>query len=348
MKTGPIWEQAIREGRNSLLEHEVYALLDAAGIAIPRHLFIPRARWNDPEVIRELAQLSEKKIVLKISAPDILHKTDVGGIETAPCDESALRQALARLAERFSTRPVRGILACEFVESDFRGWGSEILLGARETEEWGPVLTLGAGGVDTEFFNRYYEGEHAFSIEAAALLDTPEALRSFALHPALIRKLLGQARDKHAFLSESDVVSLVARFRDLLLQSCEDHPESPVCITQLEINPLLLREGRLIAVDGLCTFRPPRPVRASKPLRKLENLFHPKSAAVIGVSEKMNIGRGILRKMAASGFPRERLFVIKPGLDEIDGCRCVNSVRDLPDRVDLLVIAVSAQQAPDV
>ncbi len=62
----------------------------------------------------------------------------------------------------------------------------------------------------------------------------------------------------------------------------------------------------------------------------------------------MNPGRIILRNLLRDGFDPERIVVVKPGSDEIDGVRCVPDLRSLPGPVDLLVVAVSAADAPTV
>ena len=76
-------------------------------------------------------------------------------------------------------------------------------------------------------------------------------------------------------------------------------------------------------------------------------MLEPASIAVIGVSTKRaNFGRIILNNIKECGFPTDHLYVIRPGEKEVDGVPCVPSVDDLPERVDLLVVATSAEQIP--
>ncbi|TFG83147.1 MAG: hypothetical protein E4H20_06195, partial [Spirochaetales bacterium] len=64
-------------------------------------------------------------------------------------------------------------------------------------------------------------------------------------------------------------------------------------------------------------------------------------------SEKgMNNGRIILRNLIDNGFDKKRLYIVKAGSDEIDGCRCVPDVAGLPEKVDLFVLVIPAAQAP--
>jgi acyl-CoA synthetase (NDP forming) len=67
------------------------------------------------------------------------------------------------------------------------------------------------------------------------------------------------------------------------------------------------------------------------------------------VSEKsVNNGRIILRNLLRNGFERSRIYVVKPGAAEIDGCRCVPDVASLPEKVDLFVLVLPAASAPSV
>jgi acyl-CoA synthetase (NDP forming) len=62
----------------------------------------------------------------------------------------------------------------------------------------------------------------------------------------------------------------------------------------------------------------------------------------------MNIGHIILNNILKNGFPKERVFVVKPGAAEIEGCRSVPAVRDLPGTVDMFVLTLGAEQSYDV
>jgi acyl-CoA synthetase (NDP forming) len=62
----------------------------------------------------------------------------------------------------------------------------------------------------------------------------------------------------------------------------------------------------------------------------------------------MNLGRIILKNILREGFPRDRVYVVKPGPAEIEGCRCVPTVEDLPEAVDLFVLTLAADQSVGV
>jgi acyl-CoA synthetase (NDP forming) len=117
----------------------------------------------------------------------------------------------------------------------------------------------------------------------------------------------------------------------------------------MEVNPFSASGGRTAPVDGVCHFKPARARHEPRPIDKIESLLKPKSAAVIGVSERsQNMGRIILGNILAAGFDRERVHVVHPAAGEIDGVPCVEDVSALPAKVDLFVVAVGADQVADV
>jgi acyl-CoA synthetase (NDP forming) len=80
-----------------------------------------------------------------------------------------------------------------------------------------------------------------------------------------------------------------------------------------------------------------------RPIHKIDKLLHPASIGLLGVSAtSMNFGRIILRNLMGSGYPKEQLRVIRPGEAEIDGVKCVAGLDALDGKLDLLIVAVSA------
>jgi len=77
-----------------LLEHEVYALLQAAGIRTPEFLFVEKGRDVSAE---DLTSFSCEKLVIKIVSPQILHKSDVGGIRFVNKDAEEISRSLKEM-----------------------------------------------------------------------------------------------------------------------------------------------------------------------------------------------------------------------------------------------------------
>ena len=112
--------------------------------------------------------------------------------------------------------------------------------------------------------------------------------------------------------------------------------------------PARHRRRALVALDILVNARHGRhgPPARPRPLGKLKHLLEPTSAAIIGVSEKLNPGRIILNNLIREGFDRSRIYVVKPGSTELAGCRCVPDIASLPEKVDLFILAIAAAQTP--
>ncbi len=343
---------AAAEGRTALLEHEVYGVLDAFGIATPRHRFLPAGALLSDADLQAVAALGEE-VVLKICSEHIAHKSDVGGVRVVASDSASLRASVAamldevprRFGERFpgQTATARGVLAVEKVAFERVGLGGELLVACRHSREFGPVLTLGVGGVETEWIGASSRRGRAIASQS---LDsaTPESLLDGFESTLAIERLLGRVRGARPLVTRDELIALFRGLSRLAALTAGD-----LRVAELEINPFAVCQGRLVALDGLLRLEPIPAPRARAPIASVERLLCPQSAALIGASAKgRNMGRIILGNMLDAGFDRARLYAIRPGLDELDGVRCVPSIADLPERVDLLVVAVSAAQVPQI
>jgi len=325
--------RARTEDWGALLEAEGLALLDAIGVATPR-----RVRLAGAEAAEALPDppLPSERAVLKVLAPGLSHKTEVGGVRVLPSRRLAVAAELAAMERRFAGHRVAGYLLEEFVPHE-GGVGSEFLLGLQWTRDFGPVVTLGAGGIHAEFLARAFrEGE-------SLAVFSPELVRAGGIEDAIRRLLparlaLQSQRGRPPALALETLADAVHRFLALAAEFC------PEPIAEFEVNPLVASGGRLVALDALAVLgRAPEPPGPSRPLEKIARLLHPASIAVVGVSEtSINPGRIILRNILQAGFDPARVAVVKPGSDSIEGCRCVPSLSALPERTDVVVLSVSA------
>jgi len=347
-----ILEAAHAEGRSSLLEHEVYRFLAAAGCRVPRFHFV-RAGAAPPEA-RELEAIAGAggQLMLKIVSPEIAHKTAVGGVARAAAEPATVREAIARMLAEVGRRAphaeLRGVLLCERLALEGTGPGSELLIGLRHNREFGPVLTMGVGGIDTELLGEVCRSGLAV-VSASARLCTRERLLAI-LEPTLAyRRLSGRTREGRRLLEEAVILETLGAFLAIGEAFRDGASEGRFTVSELEVNPFGVAGGTLYALDGLLRFRPRSSLPLLRPLASLDAMLRPKSVAVIGVSSKgMNMGRIILRNLLESGFDRSRTHVVRPGEQELDGVRCVPSVAELPERVDLLVVVVGADQVPSL
>ncbi len=333
----PLVARARREARDVLLEHEGYDLLDAAGVRTPRRIVV----GSSAEAARaDLARLGGDKVVVKVLSPEILHKSDVGGIAIVANRPDAVGDAVRAMETRLGEYPIAGFLLCEFVRFDAE-LGGELLLGLRWTGEFGPVLTVGPGGVFAEFLAGNFKPGAGVAMLSPSL---DAARRADALRRA---SAVGLALDGWRGLPGRATVEGLERVVAPLVALGESAMPEP--LAECEINPLALTPAGPVALDVLVKLGgPAAPMPAPRPLAKMKRLLEPRSAAIIGVSEQLNPGHIILNNLLREGFDRSRLYVVKPNATEIEGCRCVADVASLPERVDLFVLAVSAAQVPRI
>jgi acyl-CoA synthetase (NDP forming) len=322
-----------------LLETDGLAILDAIGISTPR-----RVRLSGAEAAEALPDppLPAERLVLKVLAPDLLHKTEAGGVRVLPARRFAVIAEVAAMERRFADRKVAGYLLEEFVPHD-GGLGSEFLLGMRWTRDFGPVVTLGAGGIHAEFLARAFREGESLAVFSPAL-SRGSAIEETIERLTPARLAVRGQRGRAAALPAGRLADAVRRFLSLAAGL------SPEPLAEFEVNPLVVSGGRLVALDALAkldgSVEPPAPAR---PLSKIGHLLHPRSIAVVGVSEtSVNPGRIILQNVLKAGFDRAQVFVVKPGSVSIDGCRCVPSLAALPQRTDVVVLSVSAAASAEL
>lgn len=333
-----IVDAARSNGRDALLDNEGFEVLAAMGIEAPPYFVAGNSDQVSPD---GLWTLGSDQVVIKVLSPDIPHKSDVGGVAFAPNDLETVRDAVRRMEQAFAGTDVRGYLLQRRVAYD-PTLGGELLMGIRWTEDFGSVVAFGAGGIYTEFLAQH------FKPGADVVLASPEGLDAATadtlLRRATVTRLVtGGLRGQAPRLLTDELVSMFLRFAGLAQQVV------PEFLSVIEINPLVIADGRLLPLDVLarCALPVATPVE-DRPLHKLGNLLQPRSIAIVGVSDRMNPGRVILLNTIKAGFDRQRIFVVKPGSDTIEGCTCYPDVSSLPENVDLIVLAVSAEQIPSL
>ena len=369
-------ERAAADGRTRLYEHECYELLALGGLeGLPATRFIPAGSRPAQE---DLDALPGTRVVLKIVSGDIIHKTEAGGVRIvektldrvveafdrmmakvpatyvshleasgAHRPEGLEHLAGAKLEEAVRTR-IAGILLASFVEADDAGFGSELFVGTRLTPEFGPILSAGLGGVEMELLARNTRPGTAVAIAPAGLTSGEGFLEAFR-GTLSYRRLAGKMRRGRRLVTDTRLAQVFQAFIDLANHFDGTGAGARFRIRELEVNPFAIAGGQLIALDGVCSFEAAGTSVMPRPVEKIKNLLKPESAAVIGVSAKaMNMGRIILNNIVNAGFDRTRTYIVRPDTDEIDGVTCVPSIRELPEKVDLLVLAVGAAQVPGI
>ncbi len=336
-----ILENVKSDNRDVLLENEVYLIFKELGIKTPSFKFF---NSSDNDIIA--LECKSTDVVVKVVSPQILHKTELGGVIFCKNEKVEILKAIEDIKKRTASYDVRGFLVVEKVQYK-NAFGRELICSVRNSKDFGTILGFGIGGVDTEFFGK--KMENSFTVISADHKNIPVEL---LIKSSAYYKVGGLDREKKRLLEDDKIVTLLDGLKKLgEYFSYENKTNtSGILISECEINPAVVsQDGDFIAIDGLMKIDTVIEDAPQRPKEKLEKLFHPKSVAVIGVSEKvMNMGRIILNNVIEKGFDKKKVYVIKPDTTEIDGVKCYESVSKLPEKVDLLVLAVGANVAGSV
>jgi acetate---CoA ligase (ADP-forming) len=211
-----VFEKVRSEGRATVGDAETRQILKAFNLRIPRSEIA-----ETPEEAIEIAREIGYPVVLKIASPDILHKTDVGGVKVGLQNQTDVRDAFELMiyrAQRYVPEAhIWGCLVQEMVPSG----GLEVLVGMNRDPQFGPLVTFGLGGIYVETLK-----DVTFRVAPFSRLEAQEMLSEIRAH-ALLDGVRGQPEvDKDA------IVDTLLRIGQLV----QDFPD----IVELDINPLVV------------------------------------------------------------------------------------------------------------
>jgi acyl-CoA synthetase (NDP forming) len=346
-----------------LNEMEVYGLCDLMGLARCSVEFLdPGSPGRQP--LAGLQEWSEKaalladsngRLLLKVVGRNILHKTEAGGVEVITGSDSdvdmVVSQATAAMSRRLEESGmgdlVEGFAACAFVPHQANRPGQEILLSLRQDPAFGPCVVVGIGGTLTEWYG-IGSGGHSTLVFPVTGLDADTVSLALESHPLISLLCVPSRLYPEPPLSTVQLTEAVLSL-GALGQYCGPDGESPFTLEEIEINPAVASGGQLVALDGVGLISRRKCSDQPRPLAKIKPLLAPRSAVVMGVSAKgANPGTIILKNLLRSqGVDSQRLYVVHLREEEILGVPCFRTVADLPEKVDLAVVAVPAQGARD-
>jgi acyl-CoA synthetase (NDP forming) len=220
-------EQARAAKRAALDEAAGKQLLAAYGITVPKSVVV-----KGPENVAAAFKDLKAPVVVKVVSPDILHKSDAGGVKvnlgSAGEAEAAIRAMAA--APQIKAANVDGYLIEEMAPA-----GQEIVVGGLRDPEFGPLIMVGLGGIFVEVL-----ADVSFRICPITRVDAQEMLSE--LKGAAILK--GARGRKPASLDAIiDVLLKVGGEKGLLMRHADD-------IKEADVNPLIVSESGAVAVDA--------------------------------------------------------------------------------------------------
>ncbi len=220
------FDQARSEGRVSLGDAEARAILEAYGFPVP-----PSRLASTADEAVAAAEEMGYPVVLKVASPDILHKTDVGGVKLNLRSPNDVRDAFDLIVYR-ATRylpeaRIWGCLVQKMVPA-----GREVLTGMSRDPQFGPLVAFGLGGIYVEALK-----DVVFRVAPFSRHEAEEMIREIRAYP-LLEGVRGEPPADHEAMADA-----LCRVSQLVT----DFPE----IVELDINPLMVfEEGRgAVALD---------------------------------------------------------------------------------------------------
>ena len=247
----------------------------------------------------------------------------MGLIELGINEAAGLKKAYERLAPR--ARDLGGeILVQEMVKGS-----RELVIGLSRDDQFGPCVMFGLGGIFTEAL-----GDVSFRVAPLNQQDAREMTTEIRGSKILegIRGL------------EPVRIDQLSHCLQQLGQIGIDHP----AVREIDINPLIIRDGRPVAVDALIVLQEPQPPAAADKFisGNLEKLFEPQVVAVIGASGTPHkAGNDVIQNILANEF-EGNLYLVNPKGGEILGHKVYPSIQDLPQKIDLAIIILPATATP--
>ncbi|BBO67777.1 CoA-binding protein [Desulfosarcina alkanivorans] len=335
-----IVRNAHEKGRDMLFEDEVYSVLAHLGMRVPAHVVVRKAGEISA---RLLSRLGSGKVVMKVMSPSVTHKQSEGGVRIVVKDPEFVRYTFDRMMAAFEEKgiPVEGILFVEYVEYS-QDLGNEVLLGFRESEAFGPVISLSKGGTDAEHFARYFSPPNLIMAPidrqwAQALLESTSIQKKYV------------AQGNTGYITH--IVNAGVRLSDLaVVFSTYFRAGTDFVITEFEINPCVFTpDGSFIALDGFARFHKRTgsvPDLAVAPKEAVRPFFEPRGIAVVGVStsDSGKMGNIIAANLLRLGRTDVHAVNPKGGTITLAGVTLpvVRSMAEIDGAVDLAIITVPA------
>jgi acetyl coenzyme A synthetase (ADP forming)-like protein len=308
--------------RTSLTAPEGKLVCDAYGIPVPKEGV---AKSADEAV--KLATGMGFPVVMKIVSPDILHKTEAGGVmvgvKTAADVEANYATILANAKKYKADAKIEGIQVQQMLLG-----GQEVIIGAVTDGSFGKLVAFGLGGVLVEVLK-----DITFRLAPATKEDALSMLDGIQAHEMLKGVRGSDPANRDAI---ADIIVNVS-------QLITDFPE----ISEMDLNPVFATKSDAIAADVRIVVdfepKPPRPrPNHDDIVRQMNRIMKPKSVAVIGASaETGKIGNSVMKNLINGGYKGE-IYPIHPKADEIMGKKVYKSVKDVPGEVDIAVFAIPA------
>ncbi|HMK82780.1 MAG TPA: GNAT family N-acetyltransferase [Candidatus Bathyarchaeia archaeon] len=247
-----IIQKTKENGRSALTQVDVDRFLDAYEI--------PRVKGKLARDVDQAVMIAAEigyPVVIKIASEDILHKTDVGGVVTSIVNSDSLREQYKLLLERMKQAKPEAKIDGVYVQKMLKKADYELILGSKKDRDFGAIILFGSGGIGVELFKDFSVGIPPLNQNLARRI-----LEETRIYQALSKGLRNKPPIDMKSLEE-----IMVRFSNMIV----DLPE----ISEMDINPLAVSDGKLWALDARIIIDPAIKLRRSEPYPHLVMMPYP-------------------------------------------------------------------------
>ena len=315
-----IFDDTIKTDHKVITEEDAKSILKKYKISVPGFSLV-----NSSQQATKDAKKLGFPLVMKVVSPQILHKTDVGGVKVGIDNVADVKKIFNDMYGRLSKKKgvdVKGILLEKMVPK-----GVELIVGIQNDPQFGPVIMVGLGGVLTEIFK-----DVAFRMLPITTADAKSMLNELNSF-----KILKGFRG-----SEPVDLNMLAK---ALVQIGKIGVDNADYINSVNFNPIVVYPKSYNVVDAKIILNKEikmNSISKAKPnTESMEKFFTPKSVAIIGASAKPGkIGNSVLDALGKHGF-NGKVYPINPKEESILGIKCYPSLDAIHAKVDLVVVCVN-------
>ena len=322
-----IFDETIKTDHKVITEETAKSILKSYGIKVPGYALV-----NSADQAAKAAKKLGFPLVMKVVSPQILHKTDVGGVKVGLDNVNDVKKTFNDMYKRLSKKKgvqLKGILLEKMVPK-----GTELIVGLQNDPQFGPVIMVGIGGVLTEVFR-----DVAFRMLPITTSDAK----------SMLDELKGSKMLKGFRGSEPIDINMLSK---ALVQIGKLGVDNASHFDSIDFNPIVVYPKSYAVVDAKIILRKEikkDAISKAQPNSKnMEMFFTPQSVALVGASATPGkIGNSVLDSLAKHDY-KGKVFPINPKQEEILGIKCYPSISAIPEKVDLVVVCVDLSVTPPI
>ena len=325
--TKKIFDETIKTDHKVITEEASKSILKAYGVKVP-----PYALVNSAKDAVKAAKKIGYPLVMKIVSPQILHKTDVGGVKVGIDNAKDVKKTFNDMYKRLSKKKgvqVKGVLLEKMVPK-----GIEMIVGLQVDPQFGPVIMAGLGGVMTEVFKDVAWRMLPITMDDAKSM--VEELKS----SKLFKGFRGSAPVDMNMLAKA------------LVQIGKIGVDNAAYINSIDFNPIMVYPKSYYVVDAKIILGKEinnNAISMAQPDDSfMEKFFTPESVALVGASATPGkVGNSVLDSLAKHDY-KGKVYPINPKAEEILGVKCYPSIEAIDGNVDLVVVCVDLSVTPPI